>query len=370
MLRYYTIIGVTLVLTLLMVGIVQAQNNERVVATVAPDLLYLRESPSTGARILAELARGTRLLVQGIEINPNDDGRWVFVQVVGDKMTGWVRSDFITFPASFNRLSQLPVVSDKGSASGAVSTASTTSPTTITIAPATGGTVTVTGGIPAKTSDFANLRTGPELTFDVIRRLPTGTPITLVARNANGVWVQVVVGGDVGWIFYQLIDSDISLNTLPVAGSNDAPPAGVTITVTGGTGDGATVTTTTSSSAGNLPPLSVKPGTPASAGDGRLNAYDDLGYALVYCMDANGYTNAGTFAGGGIVVYFWNDSSIPLFASEAEIKATSNGQMVKQNGVFSLYIREEGGFLLNGIDQTGAAFTFVWDGCNVGRRAR
>lgn len=59
------------------------------------------------------------------------------------------------------------------------------------------------------------------------------------------------------------------------------------------------------------------------ASDGRLNADNHFGYALLYCVDGTGATNTGTYAGGGFQIYLYDGPVVGtiFFATEAEINA-------------------------------------------------
>ncbi len=77
----------------------------------------------------------------------------------------------------------------------------------------------------AVTNSEANFRTGPDLTYSILRTLPIGTSITLDGRNANTAWLRGVVDGQQGWIFYSLLDVEGDLLILPVIAVAPAPEA-------------------------------------------------------------------------------------------------------------------------------------------------
>jgi uncharacterized protein YgiM (DUF1202 family) len=228
-LRFALLISLLGLLLALVPGLSAQGGGDNPVAIVAPDFLYLRSNPNTSSSILKELPRGQEVTVLGVERNPNDSGTWVFVQPVGDaSLKGWVRSDFLRFPSDFVGLSTLPDVSG---------TAGTTTGTAAAGSTSTGAVVSVTGGLSGRTDEFANFRTGPELTFEVIEQLPPNTPVIVVGRTTSGVWLQVVVEGQVGWLFRDLLQVTGDVDTLPLPTSNSQPaiPLTTTTTSTGGT---------------------------------------------------------------------------------------------------------------------------------------
>jgi LysM repeat protein len=57
-------------------------------------------------------------------------------------------------------------------------------------------------------SDGLRLRKGPSTNDDVLTRLEALTPLTLLARSADGVWLQVLLSdGTRGWVMAQYVDT-------------------------------------------------------------------------------------------------------------------------------------------------------------------
>ena len=290
-----------LLISLLLLGILAfsgtagfAQESS-VQASVATDLLNVRQTPSTGVAVVNQLALGAVVTVSGREDIPNNGGSWVYVTPSDGSASGWVLARYLDFPGEYN-IGVLPVVSAQGGTS--------------TNAPASIVSGSLPAGIQGTTGDLANFRTGPELTYEIIRTLQPNTPLILLGQNESGVWINAAVGSETGWLFFTLVKSSVSLNTLPVVGAEGASvPANVIVPQPAPSASQNTDTTTTttgqsSSGASSSSPnigFGVKPGT-EGGWDGRLNAYADLGYALVYCIDGNRYSNTYSYAGGGIVV--------------------------------------------------------------------
>ena len=87
-------------------------------------------------------------------------------------------------------------------------------------APASGATTsTLTGVINATT---LNMRQGPGATFPVLGRLPNGTLVTVIARNADNTWLNICClpdGQTQGWVSAQFVTPNYSaaeLEVLPV----------------------------------------------------------------------------------------------------------------------------------------------------------
>jgi uncharacterized protein YgiM (DUF1202 family) len=330
-------------------------SGESVIATVVPDDLFVREAPSARAEAVGSFKRGTQLLVSGREDNTRDDGSWVFVTPVEGGPSGWVKASFLLFPANYN-IGALPVVSTTGVASGldAPLIPAPSAPSANT------NVASVAGGLSGRTTDIANFRSGPELTFDILAQLPRNTEVLLTGRNSNGVWLQAVANGQVGWLFFSLVATKGDTNSLPVISGDPlvAETAGLPAAT-----DGLVDVT--------QPQLGVSPNTPPGQ-DGRLNTVDDLGPIIVYCFDRNNYTNTGTFAGGGIAVFNWQANKYVLVATEGQINAVGsnppNGAVIASQNGYGLYRLEEGLFLLTGPDSTGKGFSFRWSACRPGSR--
>lgn len=89
--------------------------------------------------------------------------------------------------------------------------------------------------------------------------------------------------------------------------------------------------------------------------DGRINQGPHLGNAVVYCRNS------------GIEVYDWKASQQVFFASETEILAVSAKPdapvEIKSQGGYSLYRLPGGEFQLNGPDELGNIWAFIWKEC-------
>lgn len=61
-----------------------------------------------------------------------------------------------------------------------------------------------------------NLRQGPGVNFNIVTILSAGQLFTIVGRNADGSWVQIILPGNVqGWVNARYVLPSIPVNTLP-----------------------------------------------------------------------------------------------------------------------------------------------------------
>lgn len=69
-----------------------------------------------------------------------------------------------------------------------------------------------------------NLRTGPGANFNIVAKMPQGTTVTMVGRNADATWVQVNTGYGAGWVSNRYIASNINVAGLPVTNATGVTP--------------------------------------------------------------------------------------------------------------------------------------------------
>ncbi len=99
--------------------------------------------------------------------------------------------------------------------------------------------------------------------------------------------------------------------------------------------------------------------------DGRINMAEWVNGNAVYCVDHTWTPTSLGWSDGGIRVLDGGGQAI-FFASAAEIDAVgvpAVNTLIKSEGGLSLYRQPDGGFSLNGIDQWGKPFTFVFNSC-------
>ncbi len=103
--------------------------------------------------------------------------------------------------------------------------------------------------------------------------------------------------------------------------------------------------------------------------DGRVNSTEHVGGAAVYCVDQN-FDPATDWHNGGIRVLDANGQEL-LFAPAADVIAAGDppeetvmvGEGANAYGPLTLYFMPNSKFQLNGTDEHGKDFEFVWDGC-------
>lgn len=110
----------------------------------------------------------------------------------------------------------------------------------------------------------------------------------------------------------------------------------------------------------------------AMGGDLRLNTVTHLGGLVVYCVDANRQASD-DWRSGGIQVMYYNQGSARevLFVSSRAIERfgsspsanVSLGTWNGLSGTVSLYRLTSGEFQLNGYDEYGKSFSFIWLEC-------
>lgn len=62
-----------------------------------------------------------------------------------------------------------------------------------------------------------NLRGGPSVGYAILAEVEAGSPLTVLAKSADGEWIKVATpAGQEGWMFYLPLQIFIDLNTVPV----------------------------------------------------------------------------------------------------------------------------------------------------------
>jgi uncharacterized protein YraI len=179
-------------------------------------LLRLRETPSPTGAVINELIGLTPLILVGRTI----DNNWLKVQTT-DGQTGWVAAGYVD---AFIALTSLPIMTADGST---VTTPTVTTPTTATDAPAQ--TVEAAGGAAVKRGITLRLRQEPSTTAAVLRDLAGGTPLEIIGRTADGIWLNVNATGQIGWVAALYVES-VSTSVVGTVTTGNTSP---TVTVRG-----------------------------------------------------------------------------------------------------------------------------------------
>lgn len=136
--------------------------------------LNIRETPSTNARVLIGLLRGT--VVQNLGCRMSEGRRWCQVRQVGGGVTGWAAGQYLREAAA---------------PSGAAS------------APATTGGIQRVAGVP--TNDLLNVRSGPGVANNVVGALGNGDSVRVLGcQNVGSArWCEIEMMTDMrerGWV--------------------------------------------------------------------------------------------------------------------------------------------------------------------------
>lgn len=156
-------------------------------ATVTAYLLNVRSAPNpfTGS-VLTQIRRAEVYPV----IGRNLDTSWVQVNING--LIGWVRSSWVTL----TNISSVPV------------TSSTTNPSQ----PAPVNTFATVR------AHFLNMRSQPFYGAPVLTIISLGQTYPVIGRNASNTWVQINVGGVIGWVRSTWVIVNPNLASVPVTG--------------------------------------------------------------------------------------------------------------------------------------------------------
>ena len=150
--------------------------------------LNVRSEPNASAPILAKIRRGRVYPV----IGRNADSSWW--QITVDGTVGWAYWRYL----DVSNAQAVPVV---GGASAPVNQPSLT-------------------GILATPFTNVNIRSGPATNTAIIGRVPQGTQISVVGRNAANTWWQINDGRTTGWVSAAFVPRQAGTNieSIPVTG--------------------------------------------------------------------------------------------------------------------------------------------------------
>lgn len=196
-----------LTLILMLISLVlpsAAQAQQPVDAIVNTAFLNMRVAPNPTSTRVAVLPSGTPMRL----VARDTTGRWV-QGVLNTGVSGWVNASYLQV---FININALPI----GVPSQAVP------PTVIT------GQATVNTGA-------QNVRSGPAANFSIIARLTRGDVVTLVGRNGDARWVQVVTSGGVnGWMSARYLLPNVPIASLPITSGTGVTPGFVQPVPSGG----------------------------------------------------------------------------------------------------------------------------------------
>lgn len=347
-----------LLMTLLMLvsglGHAAAQSSP-VAQGITLDFVNLRSGPSAAAEVIVIIDPDVVVDVYGRSADA------VWYQVSTNGQTGWMARTYVAL------LSGTPI--------GLPIVESTVVPSPNTSPTATPSTAATTGETNGITISWANLRSGPDITFTRLSVISRNTPLTITGRTANNVWLKVIVKGQEGWIFRTLVRVDATIlaalpivsgptnavtttNATPNAPANNSRPSNTT------TQNGMTVYPFGVGGSGANPEIGD------NDTDGRISQFLFTTDAIIYCRDWNGWTDTRTYTGGGIIVYIWQGpvTGVVFYATEAMINASgipaAQPALIRAESGFALYRLPGGDFQMNGPNRDGGTFSLRWNGCN------
>ncbi len=170
------------------------------------DFVNVRAQPSTSAQLLGQINRGQSVTV----IGKSGDGQWVQVSFAASPNgSGWVFTQVASISGDLN---SVPVTDGQ---------------TPSTPPPASGEQLQPPFVRLKADQPFANVRSGPDVSFQRLGQLDATRPAARVkGKNAAGSWWQIEFPGapdNTAWVFGQLVDLTGDANAVPVVQS-PAPP--------------------------------------------------------------------------------------------------------------------------------------------------
>jgi uncharacterized protein YraI/lysophospholipase L1-like esterase len=188
-----------ILILLLSVLAVQAQTaNARVEAGWTN--VNLRTEPSVHGAVVLELVGETPLIVTA----RTADYIWYQAQTL-EGQSGWVASRYIQLLVPQRNI---PIFEAAPNPSEVTITAP------VTISDESNGQVIAAS---------LNLRNAPSVSGEVLAQLPERSPILIVGRSADGVWLYVeAADGLSGWLAARYVQADIAITSIPVVGAEQA----------------------------------------------------------------------------------------------------------------------------------------------------
>ncbi len=197
-----------LLLAIMLIGLAlpsAAQVPQPADAVVNTPFLNMRVAPDPTSARIAVLPAGTPMRL----VARDAAGRWV-QGVLNTGVSGWVNASFLLV---FVNINALPIGI----------------PSQVVPPPPLTGLATVNTGA-------QNVRSGPGANFSIIDRLRRGDVVTLVGRNGDARWVQVVTSSGVnGWMSARYLLPNIAIVNLPVTNPTGVTPGFVEPVPSGGT---------------------------------------------------------------------------------------------------------------------------------------
>ena len=160
------------------------QKSQHPIAITLPDEMNVRNGPALECDVVATVPAGTRAWIVGID----PDGDWYRVEIEGVVGEAWIYRDLTTLIGSLAGVKRY--------------TPAEIAQITGTPATATDGSVPLAITVPIT----MNVRTGPGLTYDVIRVVPKGTQGRILGIDPDDDWFQIELEGldTLVWVYQDL----------------------------------------------------------------------------------------------------------------------------------------------------------------------
>jgi uncharacterized protein YraI len=147
----------------------------------------MRTGPGAGFPVVAILARGQQVTL----IGSNADSSWLQLRLVSGA-AGWVNARYVGL---YDQGGGVPITQPTGRLNAVVST------------------------------PLLNVRTGPGANFAIVAKLPRGTAMNLIGRNADSSWLQMSIpGGAAGWVSSRYVSASVYIPGLPVTSDTGTTP--------------------------------------------------------------------------------------------------------------------------------------------------
>lgn len=164
----------------------------------------------------------------GFDWSPLDAGQSVIhLEAMDAERKSLARSEMVFIKVEAPQPTAAAAPTEAPSPTAAPDAPPTTAPAVVPTAasPATTQTVTSTSPSLTITNEFANLRAGPNTTYELLGRLNQGQTATVIGKSADGKWWQIQTDGKTAWVFGELVQVNAAANGVAVAAAPALPTA-------------------------------------------------------------------------------------------------------------------------------------------------
>ena len=201
--------------------------------TVTIDGLRIREAPEDG-EIVTLFNTGDEVTIK--ERTP--DGEWILVSGTRQR-EGWVTTIYVDTDDDIERIA---VIDDLPSTMNQPTPTPTPTTTPEPDAEASAEATEVVGettqpnlasidapGVTTAPNDGLNFRPAPDLTSEILQKLPYGTPLDIIGRSSNNAWLEVIIpSGEQGWVYTSYVRLNIGLSGVEITAEVAGGDSGVT----------------------------------------------------------------------------------------------------------------------------------------------